>query len=149
MTQVPENTDPALWLRVSESLARQGLMSHWGAQLRQVALGRVEISLPYSEKVTQQQGGFHGGAIGALADICAGYAALTVAEPGLEVTTIEYKINFLAAFQGGELMGRGEVIRAGRRVIVAAARIVQVDEQGRESDCAMMQATIAPIPKIV
>ncbi len=149
MTQVPENTDPALWLRVSESLARQGLMSHWGAQLRQVALGRVEISLPYSEKVTQQQGGFHGGAIGALADICAGYAALTVAEPGLEVTTIEYKINFLAAFQGGELMGRGEVIRAGRRVIVAAARIVQVDELGRESDCAIMQATIAPIPKIV
>ena len=147
MTPVPAHSDPALWLRVSESLARQGLMSHWGAQLRQVALGRVEISLPYSEKVTQQQGGFHGGAIGALADICAGYAALTVAGPELEVTTIEYKINFLAAFQGGHLLGRGEVIRAGRRVIVAAARIVQVDAQGRESDCAIMQATIAPIPK--
>lgn len=138
---------PALWQRINDSFVRQGLMQHWGARLRRVHAGRVEIELPYSERVTQQQGGFHGGAIGALADICAGYAALTVAGPEFEVTTIEYKINFLAAFQSGRLIGRGEVIRSGRRVIVAAARVVHVDEQSRESDCALMQATIAPIPK--
>jgi hypothetical protein len=38
----------------------------------------VEVALPYSDRVTQQQGGFHGGAMGALADIAAGYAAMTV-----------------------------------------------------------------------
>jgi uncharacterized protein (TIGR00369 family) len=140
-------SDPALLQRVSSSFARQGLMQHLGAELRWVQSGRVAIALPYSERVTQQQGGFHGGAIGALADICAGYAALTVAGPEFEVTTVEYKINFLAAFQGGHLLGRGEVVRAGRRVIVASARIVQVDDQGVESDCALMQATIAPVPK--
>ena len=147
MTHPPTNSDPALWQRVSDSFARQGLMQYWGAQVRSVRSGRVEIELPYSERVTQQQGGFHGGAIGALADICAGYAALTVAGPEFEVTTIEYKINFLAAFQGGRLLARGEVVRAGRRVIVASALVVHVDEQGRESDCALMQATIAPVPK--
>ena len=140
-------SDPALWQRVSTSFVRQGLMQHLGAELRQVQAGRVEIALPYSERVTQQQGGFHGGAIGALADICAGYAALTVVGPEFEVTTVEYKINFLAAFQGGHLLGRGEVVRAGRRVIVASARVVHVDAQGVESDCALMQTTMAPVPK--
>ncbi|MDI9331333.1 MAG: PaaI family thioesterase [Alphaproteobacteria bacterium] len=139
--------DPALWQRISDSFDRQGLMRHWGARLLTIQAGRVEIELPYGERVTQQQGGFHGGAIGALADICAGYAALTMAAPGLEVTTVEYKINFLAAFAGGHLVGRGEVVRAGRRVIVSSARVVHVDDHGQESDCALMQATIAPIPK--
>lgn len=65
------------------------------------------ISLPYSGKVTQQQGGFHGGAIGAIADIAGGYAGLTQAPEGMEVTSVEYKINFLAAFEGGELRATG------------------------------------------
>ena len=79
--------------------------------------------------------------------ISAGYAALTVAGPEFEVTTVEYKINFLAAFQGGHLLARGEVVRAGRRVIVASARVVHVNPQGQTADCALMQATIAPVPK--
>ena len=33
--------------------------------------------------------------MGALADIAGGYAALTVAPAGMEVTTVEYKINLL------------------------------------------------------
>ena len=139
--------DPALWQRINDSFVRQGLMQHWGAQLRSVQSGRVEIEFRLDVFIHHPRAGFHGGAIGALADICAGYAALTVAGPEFEVTTIEYKINFLAAFQSGRLLGRGEVVRAGRRVIVAAARVVHVDEQSRESDCALMQATIAPIPK--
>ena len=147
MNQAPIPSDAELWQRVSSSFVRQGLMQHLGAQLQTVQSGRVEIALPYSERVTQQQGGFHGGAIGALADICAGYAALTVVGPEFEVTTVEYKINFLAAFQGGRLLGRGEVVRAGRRVIVASARVVHVDDQGTESDCALMQTTMAPVPK--
>jgi uncharacterized protein (TIGR00369 family) len=147
MNDPTPHSDPVLLQRVSASFVRQGLMQHLGAELRLVQSGRVEIELPYSERVTQQQGGFHGGAIGALADICAGYAALTVAGPEFEVTTVEYKINFLAAFQGGRLRARGEVVRAGRRVIVASARVLHVDQQGIESDCALMQATIAPVPK--
>ena len=138
--------DP-LWQRVADSFSRQGLMNHLGARLLKVEKGRVEIELPYSEHITQQQGGFHGGAIGALADISAGYAGLTVLDPGLEITTVEYKINFLAAFQGGRLLARGQVVRTGRRVVVATAEVVHVDEQGVQRDCALMQATMAPVNK--
>lgn len=122
-------------------------MQHLGAQLLRVEPGLCEVALPYSERVNQQQGGFHGGAMGALADIAGGYAALTMVGADMEVTTVEYKINFLAGFQGGELRAVGHVVRAGRRIIVTKAEVVHRDASGKESACALMQQTIAPVPK--
>lgn len=138
----------ALYARVRRSLARQGMMQHLGVRLLRVAPGEVEIALPYSERVTQQQGGFHGGAMGALADISAGYAGLTVAPEGMEVATVEYKINFLAAFRDGELRAIGRVIRAGKRLIVTHADVQHHAPDGRVSACAVMQQTLAPVPII-
>ena len=133
--------------RVQTSLDRQGMMVQLGVRLLAVAPGTVTLVLPYSERVTQQQGGFHGGAMGALADIAGGYAALTVAPEGMEVTTVEYKINVLAAFQGGELQATGRVVRGGKRVFVTTALVVHVAEDGKRSDCAVMQQTLVPVPK--
>ena len=139
---------PVLHERVRASFERQGMMQHLGARLLDVGPGRCELALPYSDKVTQQQGGFHGGAIGALADIAGGYAALTVAPEGMEVTTVEYKINFLATLRAGSLRATGRVVRSGKRIIVTAATVVHVDEQGQHTDCAVMQQTLVPVPKI-
>ena len=123
-------------------------MQHLGARLLRVAPGICEIALPYSDRVTQQQGGFHGGAMGALADIAGGYAALSVAPDGMEVTTVEYKINFLAAFKDGELRATGRVVKAGRRVVVTTAKVLHF-AQGAEagSVCAVMQQTLVPVAK--
>ena len=136
-----------LQARVQASFERQGMMRHLGARLRRVEPGLCELALPYSDKVTQQQGGFHGGAMGALADIAGGYAGLTMAPEGMEVTTAEYKINFLAAFQDGELRATGRVVKAGRRIIVTTAEVAHVDADGRHSPCAVMQQTLVPVPK--
>jgi uncharacterized protein (TIGR00369 family) len=133
--------------RVEASFGRQGLMQHWGARLLRVERGLCEVALPYSDRVTQQQGGFHGGAMGALADIAAGYAGLTVAPAGMEVTTVEYKINFLAAFQGGELRAVGRVLKSGRRLIITAAEVQHVAADGKVSDCAVLQQTLMPVPQ--
>ena len=133
--------------RVQASLDRQGMMLHLGVRLLQVEPGRVTLALPYSDRVTQQQGGFHGGAMGALADIAGGYAALTVAPEGMEVSTVEYKINFLAAFQGGELQATGRVSKAGKRIIVTTAEVLHIAPDGKRSDCALMQQTLVPVPK--
>ena len=145
----PPDASPAsvLFQRVLNSLERQGLMCHLGARLLRVESGLCEIALPYSDRVTQQQGSFHGGALGALADIAGGYAALTVTPEGMEVTTVEYKINFLAAFQGGELQATGRVVKAGKRIIVTTAEVVHVAADGQRSDCAVMQQTLVPVPK--
>lgn len=137
----------ALRQRVQASLDRQGMMQQLGVRLLSVAPGTVTLALPYSDRVTQQQGGFHGGAMGALADIAGGYAALTVAPEGMEVTTVEYKINFLAAFQGGELQATGQVVRGGKRIVVTTAEVVHIAPDGKRSDCAVMQQTLVPVPK--
>ncbi len=133
--------------RVQSSFERQGMMRHLGARLLQVQSGLCVISRPYSDKVTQQQEGFHGGAMGAVADIAGGYAALTTAPAGMEVTTIEYKINFLAALKGGELRATGRVLKAGRRVIVTSAQVSHHDADGKETPCAVMQQTLMVVPK--
>ena len=137
--------DTAIFARVNSSFLRQGLMRHLGARLVSVELGRVVVALPYSERVTQQQGGFHGGAMGALADIAGGYAGLTLAPEGMEVTTVEYKVNFLSAFRDGELHATGRVVKAGKRVIVTAADVEHVSADGRRSPCAVMQQTLVPV----
>ncbi len=140
-------TTDALLQRVNASFMRQGMMQHLGARLLRVAPGEVELALPYSDRVTQQQGGFHGGAMGALADIAGGYAGLTAAPEGMEVTTVEYKINFLAAFQGGELRATGRVLRAGKRILVTTAEAVHIAADCERSDCALLQQTLAPVAK--
>ena len=133
--------------RVANSLARQGMMQHLGVRLLRAVPGEVELALPYSDKVTQQHGGFHGGAVGALADIAGGYAALTVLPDNMEVTTVEYKINFLANFQDGEIRAIGRVTRAGKRVVVTSAQVLHIGASGQQSDCAVMQQTMVPVPK--
>ena len=133
--------------RVQDSLDRQGMMRHLGARLLQSEPGLCVVALPYSDRVTQQQGGFHGGAMGALADIAGGYAALTVVPEGMEVSTVEYKVNFLAAFQGGELRATGRVVKAGRRIIVTSAEVLHLAADGSETLCALMQQTLVPVPK--
>ena len=143
----PDNDLTAIHDRVAASFARQGMMQHLGAQLMRVAPGLVEIWLPYSDNVTQQQDGFHGGAMGAVADIAGGYAGLTVAPAGMEVVTAEYKINFLGGFQGGGLRAVGRVVKPGKRLIVTSAEVTHVDDAGNEAPCALMQQTLVPVPQ--
>jgi uncharacterized protein (TIGR00369 family) len=131
--------------RVAASFARQGMMTHLEAKLLRVEPGEVEIGLPYGDKVTQQQGGFHGGAMGAVADIAGGYAALTVLPEGMEVVTVEYKINFLSSRQEGELRAVGKVVKGGKRIVVATAEVFHLDPQGKKTMCAVMQQTLVPV----
>jgi acyl-coenzyme A thioesterase PaaI-like protein len=65
----------------------------------------------------------------------------------MEVVTVEYKINFLSSYQGGEIRATGKVLKAGRRVVVTTAEVVHIDADGKSSPCAVMQQTLAPVPQ--
>ena len=140
-------TKSELFQRIETSFLRQGMMQHLGVRLLRVAPGLCELALPHSERVTQQQGGFHGGAMGSLADIAGGYAAMTVVGLDSEVTTVEYKINFLAGFTSGELRAVGRVVKAGRRIIVTTAEVTHLGPDGTSTACAVMQQTIMAVAK--
>ena len=139
------NADQIAHDRVKQSFERQGMLRVMGVELVRVQVGEVELRLPYSDAVTQQQGGFHGGAMGALADIAGGYAGLTVLPEGMEVVTVEYKINFLSAHQEGELRAVGKVVKGGKRIVVTTAEVFHIDAQGKKSMCAVMQQTLVPV----
>lgn len=74
------------------------------------------IELSFSDLVGPQQGFFHGGIIGAVADTAGGYAALTLMPVGSEVLTLKYKINFLRPTVGVRLAAEGMVLRPGHSV---------------------------------
>jgi acyl-coenzyme A thioesterase PaaI-like protein len=64
--------------RVRSSFAKQGFMTTLGATLGSVSPGMVEIVLRPHPAISQQHGFVHGGAVSAIADSAAGYAALTL-----------------------------------------------------------------------
>jgi len=70
---------------VKSSVAKQRLMKTLGATLEKVAAGLVEIAIRPTAAISQQHGFTHAGAVSAIADSAAGYAALTLtsADPGV------------------------------------------------------------------
>jgi uncharacterized protein (TIGR00369 family) len=136
--------DPAFEKRIRASFAKQGLMGTLGANLVSVSPGTVEIALPTSPSVSQQHGFVHAGAVAAIADTAAGYAALSLMAPGVGVLTIEFKINLVAPAAGDCLIARGRVIRAGRTLTLAQTE-VSAEQGGNEKLVALLTATLMTI----
>ena len=132
--------DPAFQARIQASFAKQGLMTSLGASLVHVAPGMVEIALPASPAVSQQHGFIHAGALAAIADTAAGYAALSLMPPGVGVLTVEFKINLLAPATGN-VRARGRVVKAGRTLTLAQTEVVAETEAG-EKLVALLTATM-------
>ncbi|MFI6676236.1 PaaI family thioesterase [Kribbella sp. NPDC050470] len=132
--------------RVRDSFERQGLMHHLGAQLSEIAPGRVHIILPSRPEVTQQHGYFHAGATSAIADSAGGYAAYTLFPEGSSVLTVEYKINLLAPAEGNHLEAIGTVLKSGRTLTVCRLEVFAVQSTER-SLIATGQQTLIRIDK--
>ena len=131
---------------VRESFARQGYMETLGAELVHVADGEVDIALPFSERLVQQDGFLHAGVVAGATDSACGYAALTRMQAGSEVLTVEFKINLLAPAAGERLIARGRVIRSGRNLTVCRGDAVTVSE-GSEKHVATMTATLIAVAR--
>lgn len=127
---------------IHAGLGAQGMLHHLGVVIDEVARGRVTLSLPFRKEVAQQNGFFHGGAIGFLVDDATAAAAATVIAEGETVLTAEYKINFVAPGVGERLVCRAEAIKPGRTLIPVEARVYAVKD-GQETLCAVALASMA------
>lgn len=130
--------------RIRSSFAKQGLMATLGASLGAVAPGRVEIILIPGPAVSQQHGFVHAGAVSAIADSAAGYAALSLMPPGRGVLTTEFKINLVAPAAGERIIARGEVVKSGRTLTLAQAKVF-AEAGGQEKLVALLTATLIAI----
>jgi uncharacterized protein (TIGR00369 family) len=136
--------DPAFRTRVQASFDRQGLMATLGAAILSIEPGMVEIALAPSPHIAQQHGFTHAGAVAAIADSAAGYAALSLMAPGTGVLTTEFKINLVAPAAGERLVARGRVVKAGRTLTLAQTEVVS-QSGGGEKLVALLTATLMTI----
>ena len=131
--------------RIRDSFARQGMMNTLGAKMTAVSSGATEISFSSSPSLTQQHGFVHAGAVTTILDSACGYAALTLAPKGLEVLTVEFKVNFLSPAVGERFVARAQVKRAGKVLSVCTADVFLL-HSGGEKLVATMLATVMNVP---
>lgn len=129
---------------IEEKFAMPGFMSNFGTRLIELDHGHCVIEMPASPLIVQDQGFFHGGAIGALGDTAGGMVARTVLPEASDVLALEYKINFLRPGVGDKLVARASVLRQGRSTIVTRVDIDCVID-GVAKLCAAMQQTVVPV----
>ena len=135
--------DPEFRNRIQASFAKQGLMTTLGASILHIARGAVDIALA-SPPVSQQHGFVHAGAVSAIADTAAGYAALSVMPAGVGVLTTEFKINLVAPAAGERIVARGRIIKAGRTLTLAQTEVFS-EAAGKERLVALLTATLMTI----
>lgn len=122
-------------------LSTQTFSQLLGTELTQYGDDRVEMTIPLRPDFLQHHGFAHGGVLSSLADM-----ALTFAgglKLGPSVLTVEYKINYLRPAVGKTLIGRAEVVYAGKTTAGCRCDVFSVAEDGTEKLCAIAQGTIA------
>ncbi|GIK97582.1 MAG: hypothetical protein BroJett029_17910 [Alphaproteobacteria bacterium] len=85
----------------------------------------------------------HAGAVAAIADSAAGYAALSLMPPGAGVLTTEFKINLVTP-AGERIVARGRVVKAGRTLTLAQTEVF-AEAGGEERLVALLTATLMTV----
>jgi uncharacterized protein (TIGR00369 family) len=94
-----------------------------GFDVESVHDGRAIFRLDVRPRHKQIHGVVHGGILAALADTTAAIAAYTVVPRGVELATLELKINYLEPVPGGTVKADARVLRAGRNFVVTECEI--------------------------
>ena len=99
-----------------------------GVYLRSIEPGKAEMVLPYSDHSIRPGGTIAGPFMMMLADVCMYAVVLNLlGEIKLAVTT-SLNINFLRKPANSDLVGRGSIIKMGKRLAVIEVSIFSNDE---------------------
>lgn len=140
----PRVQDPRFAERVRASFQQQRIMALLGATLTRVEPGRCEIVLPWREDLTQQDGYFHAGVLGTIADSAGGYAAFTLMPAEARVLSVEYRLHLLSPGEGERAIATGTVVRAGK-TLTTCELAVEVEQGDRRKRCAWGSQTLIAV----
>ena|SRR5215469_6553940 len=112
-----------------------------GFDVESVHEGRAIFGLDVRPSHKQIHDVVHGGILAALADTTAAIAAYTAVPKGVELATLELKINYLEPVPGGRVKADARVLRAGRNFIVTECEIF--NESGRLAAKALLTFSAA------
>jgi uncharacterized protein (TIGR00369 family) len=142
VTESAAESDEDMLARVRTSFDRQAMMSTLGVEVTAVERGRVRMSLGHDARFTQQHGFMHAGAVTSVLDTACGYAAFSVMPPDAAVLTVSFTVNLMAPAAGQRFTITGEVVRAGRTLVVCRS---EAFSDGSDRPFAVMQATMTAI----
>jgi uncharacterized protein (TIGR00369 family) len=137
MTEEEQKATELVRQRMKESKSTELL----GFDVESVHDGRAILRLDVRPRHKQIHGVVHGGIIAALADTTGAIAAYTTAPRGVELATLELKINYLEPVPGGTVKADARVLRSGRNFIVAECEIF--NESGSLAAKALMTFSAA------
>jgi uncharacterized protein (TIGR00369 family) len=119
MTEEEKRVTELVRQRMKESKSSELL----GFDVESVHDGRAIFRLDVTPSHKQIHGVVHGGILAALADTTAAIAAYTAVPRGVELATLELKINYLEPVPGGTVKADARVLRAGRNFVVTECEI--------------------------
>lgn len=100
-----------------------------GMEVREIKEGESRIEMRFKQDLTHPYGIAHGGAIASLADSAVAMALIDLVDPKDRITTIEFKINFFASVDKGELEAHAKIIHKGSKTAVGDVEVV--NEKGK------------------
>ena len=100
-----------------------------GIELEDIAPGIATLGFDIRNDLKQNNGVVHGGAIASLIDTATAFAIISLLPPDEHATTADLTISYLRPLINGRARATARVIRAGRRLIVVSAELV--DDAGK------------------
>ena len=125
---------------------RQSAMQSLGISIARLEPGEIDLAMPYSAALTQQNGFIHAGIITAALDTACGIAAFTLMPANSDVLTVEFKTNLLAPARGDRFLFRARVVKPGRTLTVCDAQAF-AEHDGVENLIATMTGTLMALPR--
>ncbi len=142
--------DATLAAQVLDVFRSTPLMQHFAVKVVRVGLGSVETRMQLRPELLQQHGFAHAGVLASLADHTAGACAASHGQ-GVDVLSIEFKINMLAPAKGQLLTCRATTLRAGKSIAVVEAEVFSTDHANDAVDassrCAKATVTLSMRPR--
>ena len=130
---------------INEKLGRQFFMQSLGFKITDISEGKIEGELELKEMHKQHKGFVHGGVIATVADIVAGFAAVSLVPKDHHVVTVELKTSYLNPGLGEKLFARGWVLKQGRKLNFCEAEVYSVSGDKEPFLIAKASATMATL----
>lgn len=106
---------------------KEGFLSFTDMKLESIEKGKAILSCENKKELSQSAGYMHGGMVAAILDTAGGFAAFTLIPPNCHIVTSELKINYLRPVISKKVIGVGEVISKGKKLIVVEAVLKDED----------------------
>ncbi|MGA7624238.1 MAG: PaaI family thioesterase [Candidatus Acidiferrales bacterium] len=145
VSRKPESIEQLTAEEMRSRLQESNTAKQFGFVLVEAQRGKVVLRMNVNERHLQVHGVVHGGVLAALADTAGGLATHMACPHGTRVATIEMKINYLEAVEGGYVIAEAKLVRIGRHIAVVDCDLH--DGAGLLVSKALMTFFVGPFPK--